>query len=163
MSDLAEVERLRETIMILKFLITLILQFIVIISTVTADTLSYTCEVTHVYGLADDGTLESAAWNDTMKGKLFSVSRVTGEIIGGVIPTLLANSTKVINKGNEGYSFKSIADFDAVDKPLSSGTEDAISTASLQLLEVQEFHDGARKPFIAMSMGGAGIVTGLCK
>ena len=74
-----------------------------------------------------------------------------------------ANSTKVINKGNESWSFKSIAEFDAVNKPFSSGMEDAVSTASFQLLEIQEFIEGDVKPFVAMSMGGTGIVTGVCK
>ena len=69
----------------------------------------------------------------------------------------------MINKGNELYSFRSIADFDAVDKPLSAGSEDTESTVTIQFLEVQEFIQGEKKPFVAMSMGGAGIITGLCK
>lgn len=125
--------------------------------------MAYTCEVAHVYDLSDNGLLDTSEFEKTMKARSFSVSRVTGEIIGEIIPTLLANSTKVINKGSESWSFKSIAEFDAVDKPLSSGSEDAISIASIQLLEIQEFRNGSRKPFVAMSMGGVGIVTGICK
>ena len=128
-----------------------------------ADDLTYKCKVTNVYDLNDDGSLRVSNWRKQFKGSEFSVSRTTGEIVGEVIPTLMANSTTVINKGNESYSFKAIAKFDAVNKPLSSGSEDAVSTASFQLLEIQEFHKGPVKPFVAMSMGGAGIVTGTCE
>lgn len=124
---------------------------------------TYTCKVVHVYDLDDDGSLRSSNWEKQFKDNEFSVSRVTGEIIGTVVPTLLANSTRVINRGNKEYSFKSIAEFDAVNKPLSSGGENAETTASVQLLEVQEFKEGTVKPFVALSMGGAGVVTGICK
>ena len=132
-------------------------------STTLAGDFAYTCQVKHIYDLSDSGDLEISVWEKDMKGSSFSVSRVTGEIIGEVVPTLMANSTKVINKGNEEYSFRSIAEFDAVNKPFSSGGEDADSTASIQLLEVQEFHSGSHKPFVVFSMGGAGIVTGTCR
>ncbi|MFH0957831.1 MAG: hypothetical protein V1897_03925 [Pseudomonadota bacterium] len=128
-----------------------------------AGEVAYTCKVMHVYDLDDNGSLRISNWEKQFKDSEFSVSRNTGEVIGVVISTHLANSTKVINRGDKKYSFKSIADFDAIDKSLSSGNENAISTASFQLLEIQEFHDGGMKPFVAMSMGGAGIVTGLCK
>lgn len=138
-----------------------VISFIGIHSAVASE-LAYTCKVIHVYGLDDDGSLKFSNLEQFKDGK-FSVSRVTGEIVGTVIPTLLENSTKVINKGNKEYSFKSIAEFDAVNKPLSSGGEDAETTVSIQLLEVQEFKEGVKKPFVALSMGGAGVVTGICK
>ena len=128
-----------------------------------AGNLQYKCRVIHTYDLENDGSLRISNWNKEFEGSEFIVSRATGEIVGKLIPTLMANSTKVINKGNESYSFKSIAEFDAVNKPLSSGNEDAASTAKFQLLEIQEFKQGDVKPFIAMSMSGSGIVTGLCK
>jgi hypothetical protein len=123
--------------------------------------LSYTCKILHVYDLDDKGFLRTSGWEKQFENSEFSVSRVTGEIIGKVLPTLLANSTKVINKGNKEWSFASIADFDIVNKPLSSGSEDKKSTASIQLLEVEEFHKGDSKPFFAVTLSG--IVTGLCK
>jgi hypothetical protein len=52
-----------------------------------------------------------------------------------------------IRKGSSEYSFKAVADF---------GDQ-------IQVLEVQEFRSGPIKPFIAMSMGGAGIISGRCK
>jgi hypothetical protein len=133
------------------------------IHSAVASELSYTCKVVHVYELDDDGSLKPSSLEKQFIDGEFSVSRVTGEIVGAVIPTLVANSTKVINKGNKEYSFKSIAEFDAVNKPLSSGDENSQDTASIQLLEVQEFKKGLKKPFVSLSMGGAGIVTGICK
>jgi hypothetical protein len=128
-----------------------------------AGELAYTCKVIHVYDLDVAGSLRTSNWEKQFCDLEFSVSRVTGEIIGSVIPTSFASWTKVINAGNEKYSFKSVALFDSVNKPLSSGSEDAKTTASFQLLEIKEYHHGDSKPFVAMSMSGAGIVTGLCK
>ena len=128
-----------------------------------AGELAYTCKVKHVYELDSVGSLKTSNLEKQFKNSDFSVSRATGEIVGKVIPTLLANSTKVINKGDKEYSFKSIAHFDAVNKPLSSGGENAESTTSVQILEIQEFRDGDKKPFVALSMSGAGIITGFCK
>lgn len=125
--------------------------------------LTYACKVIHVYELDNEGFLRISNWEKQFKYSEFSVSRITGEIIGDVVPTLLAHSTKIINKGNKEYSFKSVAEFGEAGKSLSSGSEDKRSTTSVQLLEIQEFHHGESKPFVAISMGGAGIVTGLCK
>lgn len=118
-----------------------------IVPSVSASPLSYTCEVVHIYDLADDSSLRISSFEKTMKGSMFSVSRRTGEIIGEVVPTLMASSTRVVNAGSQENSFKAVADF-----------EDQV-----QILEVQEFKSGASKPFVASSMGGAGIVTGTCK
>lgn len=82
-----------------------------------------------------------------MEGDSFSVSRITGEIIGDWIPTILAKSTRVVNKGSKENSFKAVADFGE----------------QIQVLEIQEFRQGSIKPFVAFSMGGVGIVTGMCK
>ena len=120
---------------------------LLICTNLNAATLSYTCEVTNVYGLNDDGSLKVSGFDKGMKGSKFSVSRVTGEIIGQVVPTIVANSTRVINKGSSENSFKTVAEFDE----------------QFQILEVQEFRKGDSKPFVSSSTGGAGIVTGLCK
>jgi hypothetical protein len=108
---------------------------------------SYTCQVNRVYELSEGGSLESSSWEKEMKGSSFTVSRSTGEIIGKVVPTLMAKSTRVVNKGSKKNSFKAVADFGE----------------QYQLLEIQEFREGPVKPFVASSMGGAGIVTGSCK
>jgi hypothetical protein len=101
-----------------------------------AGDLAYACKINHVYELDDNGSLRISNWEKQFKNSEFSVSRRTGEIAGEVIPTLLANSTKVINKGNKEYSFKSIAHFDSFNKPLPTGIEDAERTASVQILEI---------------------------
>tara|TARA_B100000795_G_C22771358_1_gene428024 strand:- start:1287 stop:1676 length:390 start_codon:yes stop_codon:yes gene_type:complete len=120
---------------------------LLICTNLNAATLSYTCEVTNVYGLNDDGSLKVSGFDKGMKGSKFSVSRVTGEIIGQVVPTIMANSTRVINKGSSENSFKTVADFGE----------------QFQILEVQEFKKEDSKPFVSSSMGGAGVLTGLCK
>lgn len=113
-----------------------------------AGELSYNCEVKHIYKLSSLGTLEKSPIHEaTHRGKSFSVSRLTGEIIGEAIPTHQATSTSVINKGSAEWSFKAIADF--------HGNE-------FQIIEVREFEEGTLKPFVSKSFW-AGIVTGLCK
>ena len=112
-----------------------------------AGRLAYTCEVISVYTLSENGTLQTSGFERQMKASTFSVSRITGEIIGEVIPTLLSKSMKVVNKGSPENSFKAVADF---------GDQ-------FQILEIQEFRSDPIKPFIATSMGGAGIITGTCK
>lgn len=132
----------------MRILCVMITVFAVLLSgNVTAGELSYTCKVAHLYALSANGALESSGFEKQMKGGTFSVSRVTGEIIGEVVPTALAQSTRVVNEGSSENSFKAVADFGG----------------QYQVLEVQEYQSGAIKPFIALSMGGAGIVTGTCQ
>ena len=114
---------------------------------VIAGELAYTCGVIRVSTLSEKGTLQTSGFEKQMKGSTFSVSRVTGEIIGEVVPTLLSKSTRVVNKGSSENSFRAIADF----------------ADQFQIWEIQEFRSGSLKPFIATSMGGAGIITGICK
>ena len=132
--------------MIFRIIISLLLLSIVP-SAAMAEELSYACKVIRVYELDRDGTLRTSNWDQQFKGSEFIISRVTGEISGKVVPTFLAHSTKIINKGSKEYSFKAIADFEK----------------QVQLIEVQEFVRKREKPFIVISMGGAGIVTGLCE
>lgn len=128
-----------------------------------AGQLSYTCVIHHAYDLDDKGGLKKSFAYDQSKGRQFSVSRVSGEIIGPYLTTELATSTKVINSGSEDYSFKAIAHFDSVAKPFSTGDETHEYTSKVQVIEVQEFADGAEKSFIALSMSSAGLITGVCK
>ena len=113
----------------------------------SAAELSFTCEVSKVYDLDETGLLRQSPWQDQFRGARFSVSRISGEIIGEVIPTLMAEKTRVVHTGSSEYSFKTVAEFDN----------------QIQVLEVQEFLTDTEKPFVALSMGGAGIVTGICK
>ena len=135
--------------------------FVSCLSSIAAE-LDYTCIVINVYDLEDDGSLRTSNWSKQFKGREFWVSSSTGEFVGEVVSSLLANSTIVINKGNKKY-FKAIVEFEAVNKSLSSGTEDAKGTASIQFLEVLEFPHRNEKPFFAMPISGALIVKGLCR
>lgn len=132
--------------MIIRIIIVFLILFNVSSASIAGE-LSYACKIIHVYDLNNDGSLRISNWEKQFKDSEFFVSRVTGEVVGEVVPTLLARSTKIINKGDKENSFKSIADF---------GNQ-------VQLIEIQEFIQKESKPFIASSMGGAGIVTGICK
>ena len=112
-----------------------------------AGEVAYTCKVLHVYTLNDDGSLGASPFQKDYIGSKFSVSRIDGQIVGEVVTTILAKSTFVKHKGNKRWSFRAMADFET----------------SFQLIDVQEFKRGKQKPFIASSMGGAGIVTGMCE
>lgn len=117
--------------------------------TVTAEAgaLGYVCVISKVYDLDDTGGLRVSIWQEEFKGSKFSVSRKTGNIEGKVLTTILAKNTRVINHGSKENSFKAVADF----------------AGQIQVIEIQEFKESAMKPFVATSMGGAGIVTGMCK
>lgn len=149
-----------------QFIISIFITLLVIISSSIGGEFSYNCEVKNVYSLTSNGSLKTSIFENKMKGSIFSVSRVNGEIIGKPITTALANplSTKsVINTGSKDYSFKTISFFNDVKKPFSKGNESSEYTKKVQVLEVQEFVSSINKPFVAMSMSGAGLVTGICK
>lgn len=131
----------------MKRILLVIILFLLTTGNVRAGELEYNCEVIRVYTLSENGTLRTSEFEKQMKQSSFSVSRATGEISGKIVPTLLANSTRVVSNGSPEDAFKAIAYF---------GDQ-------FQVLEIQEFHSGTIKPFIAMSMGGAGIITGICR
>jgi len=109
--------------------------------------LAYVCTVEHVYKVSDYGKLIESEFDEEMEGARFAVSRLDGKILGEVLTTSLAESTRVLNRGSSTNSFKAVADF---------GDQ-------FQILEVLEFHEGERKPFVASSMGEVGIVSGVCR
>ena len=112
-----------------------------------AGDLSYDCVIKQVYDVDDMGNLEVSGWQKEFKSNKFTVSRETGKITGQTLTTVLAKNTRVINIGSNENSFKSVAEFEG----------------QFQLIEIQEFKKGIKKPFVASSMGGAGIVTGTCE
>ena len=81
------------------------------------------------------------------KDSEFIISRATGNIIGVAVPTLLPGSTKIVIKGNDENPFRSVAEI----------------RDGVQVIEIDESVPDKEKPFIAVSIGGAEIVTGLCK
>jgi len=118
-----------------------------IIDAAEAGERSYNCDVANIYHLEETGILSTATWASQFIGSSFSVSRSTGKVTGEVLPTRFAKSYRVINHGSAENSFKAVAEF----------------AGQFQLLEIQEFREDVKKPFIASSMGGAGIVTGTCE
>ena len=112
----------------------------------------YQCRVEHVYNLTQEGVIRiTPEWESSFIGSTFQVSKRTGAIAGDTLTTIFANDTQVVNAGSSENSFKALAFFD------SQG-----GGGQVQLIEIQEFITGKQKPFVASSMGGAGIVTGVC-
>lgn len=109
--------------------------------------LAYVCTVEHVYSVSDYGKLTESDMDDELEGARFAISRLDGKTLGEVLATPLAETTRVVDRGSRSDSFKAVADFGD----------------RFQGLEVQEFREGEKKPFVALSMGGAGIVTGVCR
>ena len=112
-----------------------------------AGDLLYDCVIKHVYDVDDMGNLKASGWQKEFKSNKFTVTRETGKITGQTLTTVLAKNTRVINIGSKENSFKAVAEFEG----------------QFQLIEIQEFKKGTKKPFVASSMGGAGIVTGTCE
>ena len=115
---------------------------------------AYACKVSHVYSLANSGSLETRpALEKIMKKHSFAVSRETGALTGNstTLDTSRAKSTRVINRGSIENSFAAVADFGAFEN----------GTHPYQYIQIQEFLKGTVKPFVVM--GEVGIVTGICK
>ena len=132
--------------MIIRMIIAFFVLFVVSFNAVAGE-LTYTCKIINVYELASYGSLKHSDLEKRFKDTEFVVSRVTGDIIGVAVPTLLPLSTEIIIKGNDENPFRSIAD-------LRDG---------VQLIEIYETAPDKEKPFITISIGGTEIVTGLCK
>ncbi len=109
--------------------------------------LEYQCVVKHVYKINNQGKLVVSDFQKQLEESVFNVSRETGAVSGKVLTTDLAQKTQVINHGSRENSYKAIAEFEG----------------QIQLIEIQIFKEGSIKPFVASSIGGAGIVTGTCK
>ncbi len=126
----------------------LLLMFLIPLAAISeAGDLSYDCVIINVYDIDDSGVLKTSGWQEQFKGDKFSVSRKTGKIEGQTLTTVLAKNTRVINHGSKKNSFKAVAEFEG----------------QIQVIEIQEFKEDSKKPFVATSMGGAGIVTGICQ
>lgn len=120
---------------------------ILLAGSASAGQIAYTCTIQNTYELDKESKLVISNWQNEFKGGQFSVSRTDGAIIGDALTTALAKQIVVVSAGSNANSFKSIALFDG----------------QVQIIEIKEFYKTAQKPFVAMSMGGAGIVTGWCK
>jgi len=132
--------------MLIRIIMAFFILFVVSFNAVAGEH-SYTCTIMHVYELDNDGSLRSSDVEKQFKGKGFLISRVTGEIIGDVVPSLLSRSSKIIVKGNNDYPFKAVTDFGY----------------QAQLVRTNGFFPEVKKSFFATSIGGAGFITGLCE
>jgi hypothetical protein len=112
-----------------------------------AGPLEYQCMIKSVDDLGDNGMMQESALDRGLVGGKFTVTRATGYISGETLTTRMAKSTRVVSYGTAENSFKTVADFDD----------------QIQVIEIQEFIEGDIKPFIALSMGGAGLITGVCR
>ena len=112
----------------------------------SAGEFAYTCEVSHVYSLKENGSLETfpdSELEKIMKKSSFSVSRETGALIGNSVSldTSLAKSTRVILSGSKENSFRAIADF---------GDFKISGNHPYQFIEIKEFRKSTKKPFVLM-------------
>ena len=133
-------------IMYIKPLLFLLLSLGPLASISEAGEHTYDCVIKNAYSLDDTGILKASGWQKIFAGNKFQVSRETGIIVGETLTTVFAKDTRVINFGTSDNSFKAIAEF----------------KGQFQIIEIKEFKEGIEKPFVAYSMGGAGIVTGIC-
>ncbi len=130
--------------MLIRIIMAFFILFVVSFNAVAGEH-SYTCKIMKVYELDNDGSLSSSNLEKQFKGREFLISRVTGEIIGEVVPSLLTRSSKIMIKDSNESPFKSITDFDY--EP--------------QLVETNVFGAEVKKSFYAISVDGAGVITGL--
>jgi hypothetical protein len=130
--------------MIIRMIIVFFILFVVSFNAVAGEH-SYTCKIINVYELDNDGSLRSSDLEKQYKGSEFLISRVTGEIIGDVVPTLLSRSTKIMIKDSNESPCKSISDFDY----------------QAQLVGINGVVPEEKKSFYAISVDGAGFITGL--
>ena len=108
---------------------------------------AYVCSVEHVYDVSEYGKLVESKLHSKMEGARFAVSRLDGKILGEVLATPEAKSTRVLDRGSATLSFRATADFGD----------------RLQSLEVREQRVGESKPFVASTMDATGIVAGTCR
>ncbi len=143
---ISTVSHRKETKMIIRMIIAFFVLLVVSFNAVAGE-LTYTCKIFNVYDLSSYGYLKHSDLEKRFKGSEFIISRATGDIIGVSVPALLPRSTKIVIKGNDENPFRSVAEI----------------RDGVQVIEIDESVPGKEKPFIAISIGGTEIVTGLCK
>ena len=120
------------------------------ISSLHAGDAHYDCTIKNVYEINDEGALvkKSKKIEDIYKGT-FSISRLTGDVVGVTMPTTNASQKIVINPGNSEWSFKALSIYEHPNGNEFNG------------IEVLEYREGLEKPFYAISV--AGVISGTCK
>lgn len=116
------------------------------IGTSHAGSQAYICTVTAFHRLADDGNLSSST-EDPIVGKVFTVDRESGKIIGKYISST-GFETKVLDSGSEKQSFKVVA-------------TNPLGFLHVLYLVIEEFQRELRKPFILFD--GTSAYSGTCE
>ena len=111
----------------------------------------YECRILEAYRVSETGILEPGSWDGDPRGGRFTVSRESGVVIGEWLTTLRASKTEVTQTGNSEWGFQAVARF-----PNEHGEH-------VQTIYVEHFAPGAEKPFVATSLGGVGVATGVCR
>jgi len=105
---------------------------------------SYKCEIHDYLGASPTGQFQPQAWSK--KSGSFNVARRSGWIVGDWLGNAAAAEIRVTSPGDKEWSFR-VASF--------------FKTGEVSVLEVHEYADGAKKPFLALVSGG--VLTGLCE
>ena len=146
------VSHCRENLMIRTIYVASAVLFLCASGATSAGEFAYACEVSHVYSLANNGSLETLpALEKIMKEHSFSVSRETGMLSGNslTLDTSRAKSTRVLSRGSTKNSFTAVADFGAFE----NGTHpyQYISSVRLKIEQIQLV--SAKRRFWVMRIG----------
>lgn len=107
---------------------------------------SYVCTISSFSWLRDDGILVSDP-KDPIIGEEFTVDRTTGKIIGRYMSST-GFRTEVLDAGSTRQAFKVLA-------------RNSAGFLHVLYLEIQEFHNAVRKPFILVQ--GTLVYGGACE
>jgi hypothetical protein len=110
---------------------------------------SYHCEIQQQVSVRSDGTASVSSGPLTVARRL-SINRRTGEKVGTAVGHLQAEPAQVLAGGNDSNSFVAIW----LGPSAGGGVH-------LDVLRVEEFSPGAKKPFVAL--GGGTLYVGLCE
>lgn len=110
----------------------------------------YVCEIKFATSVNDVGEIVKSAASSVTVGTKFSVNRHSGEVVGEFLSTAYFNDPLVLYRGDDEWSFKSLA----VDRSRPDN-------GRLMYISVKEYADGKLKPFWAHSIGI--IFSGMCE
>ena len=114
-----------------------------------AGTDTYHCEIKEQISVKPDGKSKVFTGPMIVDRKL-SIHRKSGMRVGNAVGHFHAEGPRILSEGNAGNSFIAIW----VGPSAGGGVH-------LDVLRVEEFHPGAKKPFVAM--GGGTLFVGLCE
>ena len=110
----------------------------------------YVCEIKSATSLNNVGEIVTSGASIVTVGTKFSVNRNSGEVVGEWFSTEDFNDPLVLDRGDDEWSFKSVA----VDR-------NRLGNGRLMYINVKEYADGKLKPFWAHRLGI--IYSGMCE